>query len=378
MREGFGLSNNSPHRRYNPLTREWVLVSPHRNQRPWLGQVEKPAPEERPRYDPICYLCPGNERAGGAHNPHYEETFVFENDFAALLPETMPDDSTTASEPTEASQDVPFDQARRIRAAQDEHSLLVARAEPGVCRVICFSPRHDLTLPEMELPDIRRVVNVWAAQMEELGSLPQINHVQIFENKGAMMGASNPHPHGQVWASMTLPNEPAKELAAQTEYLQEQGSCLLCDYLALEERLGERLVCANEYFAVLVPFWAVWPFETLLLSRRHVGSLPELSGAERDSLADIIRQLTTCYDNLFEVSFPYSMGFHQRPTDGHDYPGLHLHAHYYPPLLRSATVRKFMVGYEMLAEPQRDIPAEAAAARLRELPETHYKLRPSE
>jgi UDPglucose--hexose-1-phosphate uridylyltransferase len=351
------LRFDNPHRRYNPLTREWVLVSPHRTRRPWLGQTEKPTPEQRPRYDPGCYLCPGNERAGGARNPDYDETFVFENDFAALLPGTPADGDATYSDPPGG------------------RPLLLARAELGICRVICFSPRHDLTLPEMELPDIRRVVDVWAAQVEELGSLPQINHVQVFENKGPMMGASNPHPHGQVWASMTLPNEPAKELAAQETYRQEQGTCLLCDYLALEERLGERLVCGNNHFVALVPFWAVWPFETLLLSRRHLASLPELSGAERDGLADIVRQLTIRYDNLFQVSFPYSMGFHQCPTDGGDHPGLHLHAHYYPPLLRSATVRKFMVGYEMLAEPQRDIPAEAAADRLSEQPETHYKRR---
>jgi len=361
MREAFDLSSDSPHRRYNPLTGEWLLVSPQRTKRPWLGQVEKPPPEERPRYDPTCYLCPGNERAGGARNPDYEGTFVFENDFAALLPGTVPDSNITSSETEEGCQDKPFDPSTSLRTgpAQDrpfdqapaaQDGLLVARAEPGICRVICFSPRHDLTLPEMELPDIRRVVDVWAAQVEELGSLPQIDHVQVFENKGAMMGASNPHPHGQVWASMTLPNEPAKEMAAQAEYRQEQGRCLLCSYLTLEERLGERLVCANQHFAALVPFWAVWPFETMLLSRRHVGSLPELSGAERDGLADIMRRLTSRYDNLFEVSFPYSMGFHQRPTDGRDYPGFHLHAHYYP----------------------------AAAARLRELSETHHKLRAKE
>jgi UDPglucose--hexose-1-phosphate uridylyltransferase len=249
----------------------------------------------------------------------------------------------------------------------------VARTERGICRVICFSPRHDLTLPEMELEDIRGVVDVWAAQCEELGALPQIRHVQIFENKGAMMGASNPHPHGQVWANESLPNEPAKELAAQTAYWQERGDCLLCDYLALEERLGERLVCRNEHFTALVPFWAFWPFETMLLSRRHVASLLDLTDAERDGLAEILQRLLTRYDNLFEVSFPYSMGFHQQPTDGRVHPGWHLHAHAYPPLLRSATVRKFMVGYEMLAEPQRDIPAEAAAARLRAAPEVHYR-----
>jgi UDPglucose--hexose-1-phosphate uridylyltransferase len=415
-----------PHRRYNPLTREWVLVSPHRTRRPWLGQVEKPPPDERPRYDPNCYLCPGNERAGGARNPHYTKTFVFENDFAALRPQTGPAEATipvTSSDeplhagdesplditqddsrgrpfdvaqdrPSETTQDGPFDTAqdRHLDATQDSpgsasprrattlptdrRPLLHARAERGICRVICFSPRHDLTLPEMDLEDIRRVVDVWGAQYQELGALPQINHVQVFENKGSMMGASNPHPHGQVWANESLPNEPTRELIAQTEYLQERGSCLLCDYLALEERLAQRLVCRNEHFVALVPFWAVWPFETLLLSHRHVSSLSELTDAERDGLAEILQRLLTRYDNLFEVSFPYSMGFHQQPTDGRKHAGWHLHAHTYPPLLRSATVRKFMVGYEMLAEPQRDVPAEAAAARLREASEVHYRQRP--
>ena len=345
----FDLTDH-PHRRYNPLTREWILVSPHRTQRPWLGQVEKPPPEERPRYDPRCYLCPGNARAGGVRNPPYTETFVFDNDFSALLLDTP-------------------------AGEVNERGLLVARSERGICRVICFSPRHDLTLPEMDVADIRKVVDVWAEQTEELGARPQINHVQVFENKGAMMGASNPHPHGQVWANESLPHEPAEELAAQMDYWQERGRCLLCDVLALEEMQRERIVCQNDHFVALVPFWAVWPFETMLLSRRHVPSLLELSDVERDGLAEIIQRLTTRYDNLFEISFPYSMGFHQQPTDGRDYPAWHLHAHTYPPLLRSAAVRKFMVGYEMLAEPQRDIPAEAAAARLRELPEVHYKQR---
>jgi UDPglucose--hexose-1-phosphate uridylyltransferase len=378
-----------PHRRYNPLTREWILVSPHRSQRPWLGQVEKAPAEERPRYDPHCYLCPGNERAGGQRNPDYAGTFVFDNDFSALLMDA-PDPADplslraersnliypqgTAPSPGYAARNDDLD-ARPGPVSNARSRLLVARRERGICRVVCFSPRHDLTMAEMELPDIRAVVDVWTEQFAELGAHPHIDHVQIFENKGSMMGASNPHPHGQIWASQTLPHVPATELAAQSDYWQEQGRCLLCDVLALEESLGERIVCSNEQFVVLVPFWATWPFETLLLCRRHVPSLLGLTQSERDGLADIMRRLTTRYDNLFEVSFPYSMGFHQPPTDRRDYPGWHLHAHYYPPLLRSATVRKFMVGYEMLAEPQRDIPAEAAAARLRELPEVHYRRR---
>ncbi len=331
-----------PHRRYNPLTDEWILVSPHRTERPWLGQVEKRPTEERPSYDPTCYLCPGNERAGGKRNPNYTSTFVFDNDFAALLP------------------DVP-------EAELNEKGLLVATSERGICRVICFTPRHDLSIADMSLPDIRRVVDVWAEQTGELGSKDFIHYVQVFENKGAMMGASNPHPHCQVWASEHVPNEPAKELRSLSSYWGEVGSCLLCDYLALELDKKERVVLENDHFVVLVPFWAIWPFEVMLLPRRHIGTLPNLTDGERDSLADAMKRLTSRYDNLFGVSFPYSMGFHQSPTDGDVHPANHLHAHYYPPLLRSATVRKFMVGYEMLATPQRDVTAETAAARLREM-----------
>lgn len=333
-----------PHRRYNPLTNEWILVSPHRTDRPWLGQVEKLPPETRPTYDPQCYLCPGNERAGGKRNPRYDSTFVFDNDFAALLP------------------DAPA-------ADLDRHGLIRATSERGICRVICFSPRHDWTLPDMPLPDIRRVVDVWAEQTTELGAKDWIRYVQVFENKGAMMGASNPHPHCQVWANEHAPTEPAKEMRALSAYLDEHGTCLLCDYVALELAAGERIVLQNEHWVALVPFWAVWPFETMVLARRHVADLPGLAGAERDSLADVIKRLTTRYDNLFEVTFPYSMGWHQSPTDGAAYAEAHLHAHYYPPLLRSATVRKFMVGYEMLGNPQRDLTAETAAARLREMSE---------
>jgi UDPglucose--hexose-1-phosphate uridylyltransferase len=336
-----------PHRRYNPLTRQWVLVSPHRTKRPWQGQVEQPPVEEKPAYDPNCYMCPGNERASGDRNPDYEETFVFDNDFAAILP------------------DVPGGEVRRDR-------LLVARSERGMCRVVCFSPRHDLTLAEMSVPAIRRVVDVWAEQYLDLGRRPFINYVQIFENKGQMMGCSNPHPHGQIWSNESLPNEATLEDEAQAAYLSEGGSCLLCDYVALEISEGERVVCQNDHFLALVPFWAVWPFETMLVSRRHTASLSDLTDREREGLADIIKRLTVRYDNLFQMSFPYSMGLHQQPTDGRPHSHWHLHAHYYPPLLRSATVRKFMVGYEMLAEPQRDITAEASAARLRALSEVRY------
>ncbi|MFN8454835.1 MAG: UDP-glucose--hexose-1-phosphate uridylyltransferase [Anaerolineae bacterium] len=338
-----------PHRRFNLLTGEWILVSPHRTQRPWQGQVETPPQDERPPYDPTCYLCPGNRRAGEAQNPPYNGTFVFENDFAAL------------------KLDVPA-------AAPINSELFVALPEPGACRVVCFSPRHDLTLPQMDLAGLRRVVEVWIEQYRELGALPQINYVQIFENRGAMMGASNPHPHGQIWANHTLPNEPAKEDRTQADYWAKYGRSLLGDYLEQELIKQERLVVENDYFVALVPFWAVWPFETMVISRRHLPSIAHLSEAEHDGLADILKRLTTRYDNLFKISFPYSMGFHQQPTDGREHPHWHFHAHFYPPLLRSATVRKFMVGYEMLGGPQRDITAESAAARLREMSETHYKL----
>jgi UDPglucose--hexose-1-phosphate uridylyltransferase len=329
-----------PHRRLNPLTGEWVLVSPHRTRRPWLGQVEKPPQDFRPAYDPKCYLCPGNPRAGGEQNPPYEHTFVFTNDFAALLPDTPQDTAAP-------------------------HPLLHAEGERGTSRVICFSPRHDMHLSRMGEDEIRLVVDVWAAQVEELGK--QYRWVQLFENRGEMMGASNPHPHGQLWAGSALPNEPAKEERSQRAYLAEHGSPLLLDYVQLEAKLQERVVIENKDWLVIVPYWAVWPFETMLLPRRHVLRLPDLRDEERDSLAQIIKVLLTRYDRLFQVSFPYSMGWHGAPMDTGDYAHWQLHAHYYPPLLRSATVRKFIVGYEMLAEVQRDLTAEQAADRLRSL-----------
>jgi UDPglucose--hexose-1-phosphate uridylyltransferase len=343
---------DSPHRRYNPLTGDWVLVSPQRDRRPWLGQVEKPVPENLPAYDPACYLCPGNARAGGGPvNPAYTAPFVFDNDFPALLPPPP-----GAADP-----------------APDSSPLFAAEAETGLCRVVCFSPRHDLTLPELSLPQIESVIQTWAAQTAELGARPEIAHVQVFENKGAMMGCSNPHPHSQIWAQSRLPDEPAKELDSQQTYFLQNRRPLLLDYVQEELRRAERVVVTNQHFAALVPFWAVWPFEILLAARRSVPDLPSLSPAEVGALADLLKQVTTRFDNLFEISFPYSMGFHQAPADGAAHPEWVLHAHFYPPLLRSATVRKFMVGYEMMAMPQRDITPEAAAARLRGLPEIHYK-----
>jgi UDPglucose--hexose-1-phosphate uridylyltransferase len=336
-----------PHKRFNPLTGEWILVSPHRTQRPWQGQVETSAAPAGLTYDPSCYLCPGNARAGGARNPQSTATFVVANDYAALRPDTPPGEL-------------------------DEKGLLVARAEKGICRVVCFSPDHSLTVARMSVPDLEKVVQVWTEQYRDLANVPFIQSVQIFENRGEMMGASNPHPHCQIWANESLPNEMVKEQANQRAYREAHQSCLLCDYLALELKSRERLVCENEHFAALVPFWAIWPFETLVIAKPHTPSLAGLNQAAAHDLADILKRITTRYDNLFQVSFPYTMGFHQQPTDGHQHPEWHLHAHYYPPLLRSATVRKFMVGYEMLGSPQRDITAEAAAERLRSQSEIHY------
>src|ERR1700722_795314 len=336
-----------PHRRFNPLTREWVLVSPHRTQRPWQGQVENAPLETALRYDPTCYLCPGNARAGGKKNPKYTETFVFDNDFAALKPDTPAGDL-------------------------DERGLLLARSEAGRCRVVCFSPRHDLTLARMSASEVRRVVDIWAEEFADLGSDSRTRSVQIFENRGAMMGASNPHPHGQIWANESVPNELSKEVAVFGDYRRSHAKTLLEDYVELDLAKKERIVGANEHFILLVPFWAIWPFETLLVSRRPVASLDALREQERTALAEMLQQATIRYDNLFRTSFPYTMGFHQRPTDGREYPDFHLHAHFYPPLLRSATVKKFMVGYEMLAMPQRDITPETAAQWLRDLPGQHY------
>ena len=342
--------HSQPHVRFNPLRGEWVLVSPQRNARPWQGQIETVADVETPAHDPDCYLCPRSTRAGGLVNPDYRSTYVFDNDFPAVL------QSVT-------------------RADQAVGDLLVARAEAGVCRVVCFSPRHDLTLARMDRYALRGVVDVWVDETRALGAEAGIGYVQIFENRGAAMGGSNPHPHGQIWATATVPNEPAREQETLRARLASHGTCLLCDYLAVELARGERLVCENDAFVALVPFWAVWPFETLVLPRRHLGGFDAVTSAERDALADLLKRLTTRYDNLFETPFPYSMGFHQRPADGEPHDEWHLHAHFYPPLLRSATVRKFMVGFEMLGTPQRDMTPEDAAARLRAAGEEHYRER---
>lgn len=333
---------DTPHRRFNPLTREWVLVSPQRATRPWLGQVEKTPAESIPSYDPTCPLCPGNKRASGVVNDKYAHTFVFDNDFPALLL----GNSIQNAEPVPGS-------------------LLVAEPETGRCRVICFSPRHDLSLPYMDLAAVSEVIRTWSQQTAELGSDKSIHYVQVFENKGAMMGCSNPHPHSQVWATAHIPNEPVKELFSQRDYLAEHHSLLLMDYLKEERSTPVRIISANDSFTALVPFWAIWPFEVMILANAPVQRLPELAPAQVKDLAALFLDVTRRYDGLFGISFPYSMGFHQAPFDGLDHPEWVLHAHFYPPLLRSATVRKFMVGYEMMAMPQRDLTPETAAGRLR-------------
>lgn len=334
-----------PHRRFNPLTGRWVLVSAERTKRPWQGSVEDAPTDDRPAYDPNCYLCPGNERAGGERNPAYESTYMFPNDFPALLPDVALDSDAA-------------------------HPLLRAESQPGTSRVLCFSPRHDLTLARMAPAEIRPVVDLWAGAVEELSL--EYGWVQLFENRGDAMGASNPHPHGQLWATARVPHEPAVEDARQRQWHDERGVPLLVEYAELERERGERVVVANDDWLVVVPYWAVWPFETLVLPRRRVGHLPDLDGRQRDSLSAALNGLLVRYDNLFGVSFPYSMGWHGASGAGGGTSHWQLHAHFYPPLLRSATVRKFMVGYEMLADAQRDLNTEEVAQRLRDQPDVHF------
>lgn len=335
-----------PHRRYNPLIDQWVLNSPHRTKRPWLGKKEAPSILELPKHDSSCYLCPGNKRANGEINPDYTKPFVFNNDYPALL------DLDYENQPS-------------------ENDLFKIKAPKGTCRVVCFSPRHDLTLPELPVDVITEVIDVWADQVTELSQ--RYKWVQVFENKGELMGCSNPHPHCQIWALDLVPNEPAKESETQEKYLQKHQSNMLMDYQQSESKSGERTVLENDSWLVVVPFWAIWPFETLVLPKRHIKRLPELSSLERIQLAEILKLLLIKYDNLFECSFPYSMGWHGAPGFENDDAHWLLHAHFYPPLLRSATVRKFMVGFETLAEPQRDLTPEQAAERIWQLPNIHFR-----
>jgi UDPglucose--hexose-1-phosphate uridylyltransferase len=344
-------SKEHSHTRLNILTGDWILVSPHRMKRPWQGKVETVPADNRPSYDPTCYLCPGNKRSDGSMNPSYEDAYVFTNDFSALLPES-PD------------------------GGENEQGLLVSKSETGICKVICFSPDHSLTLPVMKEEAIVKVIHVWKQEFEELSKNTHIRYIQVFENKGEIMGCSNPHPHGQIWASSSLPLELTKETTQQKKYYAQHGKSLLSAYLDVELEKKERIVAENEHFVALVPYWAVWPYETMIISKRHVQTILEFTPEEEKTFASILKELTTKYDNLFNISFPYSGGMHQAPVnDGEDHREWHWHMHFYPPLLRSATVKKFMVGYEMLANPQRDITPEAAAATLKQLPNIHYSLR---
>lgn len=342
----FDIKQHS-HKRLNILTGEWILVSPHRTKRPWQGKMEAVNNLQRPHFDAACYLCPGNKRSEGTVNPLYEKPFAFTNDFASLLEET-PDGNF------------------------NEQDLLRAESEKGICRVICFSPRHDLTLPQMEQEDIVKVIELWQEEFKMLSAHPWIKYIQIFENKGDIMGCSNPHPHGQIWSQNDVPQELHKETIQQKKYFDAHNESLLTAYLNIELEKSERIVFANKHFVVLVPFWAVWPYETMIVSKRHVQNILQFTAEENDALAEALQQLTIRYDNLFETSFPYSAGMHQTPVNDGEHPEWHWHLHFYPPLLRSASVKKFMVGYEMLASPQRDITAEWAAERLREMPAVLY------
>lgn len=336
-----------PHKRLNILTNDWILVSPHRTKRPWQGKVEAAAITKRPAYDEHCYLCPGNTRSDGSINPKYTAPYAFTNDFSSLLKDT-PSGETNIN------------------------GLLQAKSEKGICRVICFSPRHDLTLPQMEVSEIVAVIKIWQEEFQNLAKTEWIKYIQIFENKGDIMGCSNPHPHGQIWAQSSIPVEPEKESIQQLDYYQKNNRSLLTAYVEEELKSQERTIAENEHFIALVPFWAVWPYESIIISKRQVQYTHEFNSEETLALAQIMKALTIKYDNLFETSFPYSSGIHQAPVNDGNHPEWHWHMHFYPPLLRSATVKKFMVGYEMMANPQRDITAEQAALKLKDLPELHY------
>lgn len=335
------------HRRFNPLTGEWILVSPHRTKRPWQGKVENNSYQQIPSYENDCYLCPKNKRVNGESNPDYSSTFVFTNDFSALKSDVQ-------------------------KFNVDESGLFKAKSEKGICKVVCFSPKHNLTLAELNHHEIIKVITTWQSEYKNLGNNPFINYIQIFENKGEIMGCSNPHPHCQIWAQESIPNEPAKEQANQLKYYTDKCTTLLNDYLKLEHQKQERIVFENDGFVLLVPFWATWPFETMIISKRPLQNILQLTNPEVEQFAEVLKITTARYDNIFNVSFPYSSGIHQAPTDGLEHPEWHLHMHFYPPLLRSATIKKFMVGYEMLSEPQRDITPEKSAEILKQSDSIHY------
>jgi UDPglucose--hexose-1-phosphate uridylyltransferase len=336
-----------PHRRLNILTGDWILVSPHRVKRPWQGKVEGLPGDNRLVYDSKCYLCPGNKRSDGSINPDFTDPYVFINDFSALL------------------MDTPV-------GTVDEENLLVASSESGLCKVICFSPKHDLTLPQMSTEAIEKVIQTWQLEFIEVSKKNSIKYIQIFENKGELMGCSNPHPHGQIWASSSVPLEVSKETFQQKKYYDKHKKSLLSAYIELEIKKQDRIVLENEHFVALVPFWAIWPYETIIVSKRWIQDITQFTSVERKSFSVILKKLTSKYDNLFDISFPYSAGMHQRPVNDGDHPEWHWHMHFYPPLLRSSTVKKFMVGYEMLANPQRDITSETAAEKLRAVSDIHF------
>lgn len=342
--------NKHSHRRLNILTGDWILISPHRTARPWQGKTEIISAGKKQKYNSSCYLCPGNERADGIKNPNYKSTFVFDNDFSALT------NSKYLTPLNKKSHDILFNK-----------NLLVSKTETGICRVVCFSSRHDLTLADMKTEEIEKVIEVWQDENANLSKRNDINFVQIFENKGEMMGCSNPHPHGQIWAVNSIPNEIVKETINQKKYFKNYKKCLLCSYLKLEMNLKERILFENENFVWLVPFWAAWPFETMILSKSHLQNLNDFSINDKKYFAEILKTAASSYDKLFNVSFPYSAGAHQSPSDNKKHNEWHFHFHFYPPLLRSASIKKFMVGYEMLAEPQRDISPEEAASALKKI-----------
>ena len=337
------------HRRRNSLTDTWVLVSPKRAKRPWRGQDEPASEPELPKHDPNCFLCAGNERENGVPNPPYQNVFSFWNDFPTMI-----------SEHIEETDPVPSD-------------FFTAKAERGLCRVISFTPRHDRTIPEMAVDDIRKIIDVWCSEYAAMSGIAFVNYVQIFENKGAIMGCSTPHPHGQIWAQGSIPEEPAKKAKTQLAYYKKHRKTLLSDYIAAELTKKERIIFQNEHFVGLVPYWASWPFEAMIIPKRPMPRITNMTSAEKTSFADAYKQLTICYDNLFECSFPYSAGIHQAPTDGKEHPEWHFHKTFCPPLFRSATVKKFMVGYDLFANPQRDITPEMAASMLRRVSKYHYK-----